>query len=73
MSNNSSYKTNVYVVPDYSLSFDFIIRTNVVQQIILTIFGNDITTHKNVKNESMSGNFFINVTNFLQSRYISYY
>lgn len=73
MSTNSSYKTNVYVVPDYSLSFDFIIRTNVVQQIILTIFVNDITTHKNVKNESMSGNFLINVTHFLQSRYISYY
>lgn len=73
MTNNSSYKINVYVVPDYSLSFDFIFRTNVVQQIILTIFIIDINTRKNVKNESMSGNFLINVTHFLQLRFISYY
>lgn len=61
----SSYKTNVYVEPDYSLSFDFSIVTDAKQQSILTISRNDITMHKILKNENIPDNFFISVSHAL--------
>lgn len=43
---NSSYKTNVYAVPDYSVFFNFIIDTDVIQQNILTISESIFLTKK---------------------------
>lgn len=42
MAEDSSYKFNVYVILDYFLYFDFIMYTDIIQQSISTISGNNI-------------------------------
>lgn len=46
---NSSYKTNVYAVPDYSVFFNFIMDTDVIQQNILTISESIFFNEKNIE------------------------
>lgn len=68
----SSYKINVYAVTDYSVFFNFIIDTDVIQQNILTISESIFLTQKILKNKNISDNFLINVTQVLDGSILIY-